>query len=188
MLDLWQVAKEGTEVRAAAERALRSGEPAPLVSYLTTGIHSANLTDWLGWIRKKGQADRRLLFELRTRAEQSRVHPALVTGANAALAGTDNDVERFLRLGQYEDTSLIQAIRSQSPEIQGGYLRGLTSALVSVGGGADASWRVVPGRVDATCQPASATLNSGDDEDLRFMNEARSRRGQRPAGGSASGH
>ncbi len=151
VLDLWQVAKESTEVRAAAERALRSGDPAQLVSYLTTGIHSANLTDWLDWIRKKGQADRRLLFELRTRAEQSRVHPALVAGANAALAGTDNDVERFLRLGQYEDTSLIQTIRSQSPEIQGGYLRGLTDALVSTGGGADASWRVVPGKADATC-------------------------------------
>lgn len=151
VLDLWQAAKEGTEVRAAAERALRSGDNAKLLAYITTGIHSANFTDWLNWTRKKGQSDRRLLFELRTRAEQSRVHPALVAGANEALAGTDDDVAQFLRLGQYEDTALVQTIRSQSQEVQNGYLRGLTDAVVSPDGGADASWRIVPGKADATC-------------------------------------
>jgi alpha-L-arabinofuranosidase B-like protein/short repeat uncharacterized protein predicted to be involved in signal transduction len=151
VLDLWQAAKAGTEVRAAAERALRTMDATQLRTYIGTGIHSANLQDWFTWIRKKGEADRRLLFELRTRAEQSRVHPALVAGANAAMAGTDDDVERFLRLGQYEDASLVQSVRSQSPGVSGWYLRGLTDAVVGAGAGADAAWRVVPGKADATC-------------------------------------
>jgi hypothetical protein len=151
VLDLWQVAKAGTEVRAAAERALRTMDPAQLRAYLGTGIHSANLQDWFTWIRKKGEADRRLLFELRTRAEQSRVHPALVAGANTAMAGTDDDVDRFLRLGQYEDAALVQSVRSQSPGASGWYLRGLTDAVVGAGTGADTAWRIVPGKADSTC-------------------------------------
>jgi hypothetical protein len=151
VLDLWQVAKAGTEVRAAAERALRTMDPGQLRAYLGTGIHSANLQDWFTWIRKKGEADRRVLFELRTRADQSRVHPALVAGADAALAGTDDDVERFLRLGQYEDASLLQSLRSQSPGASGWFLRGLPDAVVGAGAGADTAWRVVPGKADALC-------------------------------------
>ncbi|RSM36959.1 hypothetical protein DMA12_38355 [Amycolatopsis balhimycina DSM 5908] len=151
VLDLWQAAKAGTEVRAAAERALRTMDTAQLRAYIGTGIHSANLQDWFTWIRKKGEADRRLLFELRTRAEQSRVHPALVAGANAAMAGTDNDVEQFLRLGQYEDAALVQSLRSQSPGAPGWYLRGLTDAVVGAGAGTDTAWRVVPGKADASC-------------------------------------
>ncbi|MEQ0558613.1 AbfB domain-containing protein [Amycolatopsis sp. NEAU-NG30] len=151
VLDLWQAAKAGTEVRAAAERALRTMDEAQLKAYVATGIHSANLQDWFTWIRKKGEADRRLLFELRTRAEQSRVHPALVAGANAAMAGTDDDVDRFLRLGQYEDASLVQSIRSQSPGAAGWYLRGLTDAVVGAGAGADTAWRIVPGKADPSC-------------------------------------
>jgi hypothetical protein len=151
VLDLWQAAKAGTEVRAAAERALRTMDEAQLKAYIGTGIHSANLQDWFTWIRKKGEADRRLLFELRTRAEQSRVHPALVAGANTAMAGTDDDVDRFLRLGQYEDAALIQSVRSQSPGAAGWYLRGLTDAVVGAGAGPDTAWRVVPGKADSTC-------------------------------------
>ncbi|GLY43731.1 hypothetical protein Amsp01_097540 [Amycolatopsis sp. NBRC 101858] len=151
VLDLWQAAKAGTEVRAAAERALRTMDDVQLRAYVGTGIHSANLQDWFTWIRKKGEADRRLLFELRTRAEQSRVHPALVAGANTAMAGTDDDVDRFLRLGQYEDAVLVQSIRSQSTGTSGWYLRGLTDALVGAGSGADTAWRVVPGKADSTC-------------------------------------
>jgi len=151
VLDLWQAAKAGTEVQAAAERALRTFDPAQLRAYIETGIHSAALQDWLIWIRKKGEADRRLLFELRTRAEQSRVHPALVAGANAAMAGTDNDVARFLRLGQYEDAALVQSLRSQSPGAPGWYLRGLTDAVVGAGAGTDTAWRIVPGKADASC-------------------------------------
>ncbi|MFI5589019.1 AbfB domain-containing protein [Amycolatopsis sp. NPDC051758] len=151
VLDLWQAAKAGTEVRAAAERALRTMDDVQLRAYVGTGIHSANLQDWFTWIRKKGEADRRLLFELRTRAEQSRVHPALVAGANTAMAGTDDDVDRFLRLGQYEDAVLVQSVRSQSPGAAGWYLRGLTDAFVGAGSGADTAWRVVPGKADSTC-------------------------------------
>ncbi|MEV7097077.1 AbfB domain-containing protein [Amycolatopsis sp. NPDC051045] len=147
---LWQRAT-GTEVRAAAERALRTMDEAQLKAYIGTGIHSANLQDWFTWIRKKGEADRRLLFELRTRAEQSRVHPALVAGANTAMAGTDDDVDRFLRLGQYEDAALVQSVRSQSPGASGWYLRGLTDAVVGAGTGADTAWRIVPGKADSTC-------------------------------------
>jgi hypothetical protein len=151
VLDLWQAAKAGTEVRAAAERALRTMDDVQLRAYVGTGIHSANLQDWFTWIRKKGEADRRLLFELRTRAEQSRVHPALVAGANTAMAGTDDDVDRFLRLGQYEDAVLVQSVRSQSPGASGWYLRGLTDAVVGAGSGTDTAWRVVPGKADSTC-------------------------------------
>ncbi|MFJ7218294.1 AbfB domain-containing protein [Amycolatopsis sp. NPDC098790] len=136
---------------AAAERALRTMDEAQLKAYIGTGIHSANLQDWFTWIRKKGEADRRLLFELRTRAEQSRVHPALVAGATTAMAGTDDDVDRFLRLGQYEDAVLVQSVRTQSPGAAGWYLRGLTDAVVGAGAGPDAAWRVVPGKADSTC-------------------------------------
>ncbi|MGK4595501.1 AbfB domain-containing protein [Amycolatopsis sp. w19] len=151
VMDLWDKAKPNSEVRAAAERALRSPNPADLTAYIGTGIHQANLKDWLAWLKKKGEADRRLAFELRTRADQSRVHPALVAAATAALAGTDDDVELFLRLGQYEDAVLTQSLRFSGDR----YLRGSGDAVVAAGppggDGADATWRVVPGKADVNC-------------------------------------
>ncbi len=147
VLDLWQAAKPGSEVAAAAEDALGTMDPAELSAYITTGIHQANLRDWLVWLKKKGETDRRSAFELRTRAANSRVHPALVSAADAALAGSDAAVARFLRLGQYEDAALVQSLRSADA----GYLRGVTEAMVGAGPGADTAWRVVPGKADASC-------------------------------------
>ncbi|WP_410664181.1 AbfB domain-containing protein [Amycolatopsis sp. lyj-84] len=151
VMDLWDRAKPSSEVRAAAERALRSPNPADLVAYIGTGIHQANFKDWQAWLKKKGEADRRLAFELKTRADQSRVHPALVTAANAALAGTYDDVELFLRVGQYEDAVLTQSLRFSGDR----YLRGSGDAVVAAGAsggdGADATWRVVPGKADVNC-------------------------------------
>ncbi|MBP2325480.1 hypothetical protein JOF56_005865 [Kibdelosporangium banguiense] len=153
VLELWTYAKPGSEVRAAAERALRSPDEADLTKYIATGIHEASRRDLLALLTKQGQADRRLVFELRTRAEQSRVHPALVTAATAALAGSDSDVGDFLRVGQYQDSVLTQSLQAVSPGKQGWYLQGIDQAVIGPGNpaGADATWRVLPGKADATC-------------------------------------
>ncbi|GAA4530206.1 hypothetical protein GCM10023192_18300 [Amycolatopsis samaneae] len=151
VLDLYNAAKPGSEIAAAALRAARSTDPAARTRYIETGIHEADEKDWNTWLKKKADADRRLVFELRTRAEQSGVHPALVTAADTALAGSDDDVDVFLRLGQYEDAVLTQSLGSTSPGTQGWYIRGEIDAVIGPGAGADATWRVVPGKADQLC-------------------------------------
>jgi hypothetical protein len=158
VFELWSYAKSGSEVRAAAERALRSTDETALTKYIATGIHEASRRDLLALLAKQGQTDRRLVFELRTRAEQSRVHPALVAAASAALAGNDSDVGDFLRVGQYQDSVLTQSLQAVSPGARGWYLRGIDQAVINPGNpaplpgdGADATWRVVPGKADPTC-------------------------------------
>nr|WP_052477898.1 AbfB domain-containing protein [Kibdelosporangium sp. MJ126-NF4]CEL14846.1 Sporulation protein and related proteins [Kibdelosporangium sp. MJ126-NF4]CTQ96523.1 Sporulation protein and related proteins [Kibdelosporangium sp. MJ126-NF4] len=158
VMELWDRAQPGSEVRADAERALRDPDEAALTRYIGTGIHAAARRDLLKFLAQKGQADRRLVFELRTRAEQSLVHPALVAAATAALASSDSEVGDFLRVGQYQDSVLTQSLQAVSPGAKGSYLRGVDQATISPGNltpqpgdGVDATWRVVPGKADATC-------------------------------------
>jgi hypothetical protein len=153
VMELWDHAKPGSEVAAAAERALRSPDETELTRYIATEIHAAARRDRERFLAQRAQADRRLLFELRTRAAQSLVHPALVAAASAALAGSDTDVADFLRIGQYQDAVLTQSLQAASRA--GWYLRGTDQAVIDpgapTGDGADATWRVVPGKVDPTC-------------------------------------
>lgn len=151
VMELWTHAKPGSEVAAAAERALRSPDETELTRYITTGIHEAARLDLERFLAQKALADRRLVFELRTRAEQSLVHPALVAAATAALAGSDSDVGDFLRLGQYQDAVLTQSLRATSPAVAGWYLQGTNQATVGPDPVAGATWRVVPGKADTTC-------------------------------------
>jgi Alpha-L-arabinofuranosidase B (ABFB) domain/Short repeats of unknown function len=151
VMELWDHAKPGSEVAAAAERALRSPDEIDLTIYIATGIHDAARRDKERFLAQKALADRRLVFELRTRAEQSLVHPALVAAASAALAGSDSDVGDFLRLGQYEDTVLTQSLRATNPAVSGWYLQGVTQAMLGEFPGDGAAWRVVPGKADVTC-------------------------------------
>ncbi|MET9263848.1 AbfB domain-containing protein [Amycolatopsis sp. NPDC004079] len=152
VLELWVRAVPGSEIAAAAEDSLRSSDPGALRRFIDTGIFEANRRDRDNRLKKKAAADRLRAFELRTRASNSKVHPALVAAADAALAGTDHDVDVFLRVGQTEDRALVQTVRALTPAVRGYYLRGTRDVTISVaGGGADANWRILPGLADPSC-------------------------------------
>jgi hypothetical protein len=98
---VWNNAEETTEVYAAAMAALRSTTPADWRAYIHTGIHTADRLDREAELRSKGEADRRLVTAILTRAE-SEGRNSLARAARAALAGSDTDVNYFLRVGQYQ--------------------------------------------------------------------------------------
>ncbi|SHG23152.1 AbfB domain-containing protein [Streptoalloteichus hindustanus] len=105
------------------------------------------LTTWLNQAKVQ---------DIRTRAERGGVNPALVAAATAALAGTDADVEYFLREGQYK--ALRQSIRATTPFVAGFYVRHRYGQAFLVGGAdldegtkLDATWKIVPGLADPSC-------------------------------------
>ncbi|MFD8494617.1 AbfB domain-containing protein [Amycolatopsis sp. NPDC059657] len=161
--EIWNraAAKEGAEeVAAAAETALRSPAPADWKAFIDTGIHEANKRDIAIALKKKQDADKRRLQELRTKSAASGMHPALVALADRALAGTPNDVEWFLRRGQFEDAALRQSFQAETIGSRLSYIRGTPGAQAVIGfghvnpepgDGADATWKVVPGLADTGC-------------------------------------
>jgi hypothetical protein len=98
---VWNTAAEPTEVYAAAITALRSADPATWKAFIHTGIHEADHRDLEAALRKKGAEDRRRVSAIEAAAEAAG-KTGLARAARAALAGTDTDVDYFLRVGQYQ--------------------------------------------------------------------------------------
>lgn len=98
---VWNTAPDDTEVYAAAMAALRSADPAQWTAFIHTGIHEADHRDLEAALRKKGQEDRQRVAAIEAAAETAG-KTNLAKAARAALAGTDTDVDYFLRVGQYQ--------------------------------------------------------------------------------------
>lgn len=156
--EIWNRATVGTEVSAAAERALRSSAPADWKAFIDTGIYDANKRDLAIALQKKTDADRRRGLEIQTQAESSGVHPRLAAAARAALAGTADDVDLFLRLGQYD--VLTQSLQAVGAGVRGSFLANdngnaaLTTGQFTFGQHtpiADVAWTITPGLADPAC-------------------------------------
>jgi hypothetical protein len=98
---VWNTAAEPTEVYAAAMAALRSADPAAWRAFIHTGIHEADRRDLQAALKKKGEEDRRRVSAIEAAAEAAG-RTNLARAARAALAGSDTDVDYFLRVGQYQ--------------------------------------------------------------------------------------
>lgn len=111
-----------TEVAAAANQALRDPDPAAWKRFIATGIFEADQRDKATAQAKQAEANRRRALEIQTRAQNSGLRPNLVFAAQAALAGADQDVENFLRVGQYQATK--QSLRGETQGTRAWYIRG----------------------------------------------------------------
>jgi hypothetical protein len=167
---IWNQATPGTEVAAAAERALRSPDPAVWKAFIDTGIFDANRLDIAIALKKKADADRLRTQQIQAKAENSLVHPNLVEAAKRALAGSVDDIGNFLRVGQYADDVLRQSLQADSPGDRGNSLRGNagTQAIIATGtltpapgDGADATWKIVPGLADSECHSMESATKPG---------------------------
>lgn len=147
---------EGTELKTATLSALFSSNPEDWKAYVVTGIFAANQKDIDKVLREKEAADRKRLQDILTAVEKFRLRPRLVAAGKQALAGTAADVERFLRVGQYE--VVAQSLMSGLEKEWGWYARGTTGPVKvnpgdtsAVTGDPTATWRVVQGLAKADC-------------------------------------
>ncbi|WP_143047019.1 AbfB domain-containing protein [Amycolatopsis xylanica] len=168
--EIWNRATPGTEVAAEAERALRSPAPADWKTFIDTGIYEANKRDTAIALQKKQDVDKRRLQELRTKSAAGGMHPALVVLADRALAGTPDDIDLFLRRGQFEDAALRQSFQAETVGTRLSYIRGTAGAQAVIGfghvnpepgDGADATWKVVPGLADINCFSLESVIKPG---------------------------
>ncbi|WP_414942659.1 RICIN domain-containing protein [Amycolatopsis sp. cmx-11-51] len=153
VIEIWSRAPRDTEVHGAAEAAVRSRNPADWKAFIDRGAKDAHLRDIDNELRKRDEEYVRQITEIRTRAVKTRVHPALVTAADAALAGSPTDRERFLRTGQ--DENLTQSLRTLTRQADEGYLTDsggqATLTLWQPGNHPEQSWKIEPGLADPAC-------------------------------------
>ncbi|MGZ9930423.1 AbfB domain-containing protein [Streptomyces sp. NC-S4] len=144
---------KGSELFAAAQRAVLSPDPAVWKQFIHTGAEEAYKKDDEKRRKEAAAANRRLALQIQTAAEKTGVYPNLVAAAKKALAGSDDDVARFLMDGQHraKRQSFQQAnglpagffLRQSTPDAGEAFL-----APVSTGSKQadreDATWVVVP--------------------------------------------
>jgi hypothetical protein len=147
-----------TEVRNAADAALRSSKPADWRTFIDTTIYQADKRDAAREKAAREEADRQRVREIRAKADNGGVQPRLVAAADAALADGPDEVTRFLSDTRY--AVLNQALMATSPGSRGWYVRsGGGNAWISAGTPVpagdvplgSATWTVVAGLADATC-------------------------------------
>jgi hypothetical protein len=149
-----------SEVERAAVRALRSSNRADWKAYIDRGVFDAYKRDKDIVLQRKYEADRRVVEEIRTGAENSGLQPRLARAATKALAGGVDDVQGFLGAGQYEVLTQSLSPNALNGNIAGHYLRDVNGTLVVRPGspepapdeGLNATWRIVPGLGDRACR------------------------------------
>lgn len=150
VIEVWNRAPAGTEVAGAAEAAVRSLDPAVWKKFIDTGAREARLRDIQIALDRRDKEYIRQITEVRTRAANSLVYPALVAAADAALAGTPTDRERFLRVGQYENQN--QSLRFDLAE---SYIADNNGDVVMApwrpGAHPAHAWKIEPGLSNPTC-------------------------------------
>ncbi len=165
---IWNRTTDGTEVNSAAENALRSSDPATWKAFIDTEIYAANKRDIAIALKKKADEDRRLAREIQAKAENSLVHPALAAAAKTALAGSDSDVDTFLRTRQYN--ALNQSLRTVTAGAKGWYVQAASgnAKIVTVDpvdkpsvAVTHATWKVAPGLSDPACHSLESAAKPG---------------------------
>lgn len=165
--EIWERTTAGNEIQAAAEEALRSSDPAVWKAFIDTGVIAAYQRDQAIWALKQDQEDRLAALQIRTRAQNSLVHPGVVAAATKAMAGSAKDVRDFLREGQY--AALSQTILATSPGSTGkrlenvNTLANITAAPVGTENqpAPGATWKIVPGLANPACHSLESTTSPG---------------------------
>ncbi|MBP2328141.1 hypothetical protein JOF56_008526 [Kibdelosporangium banguiense] len=165
------------EVKDAADLAARSTDPLAWKTFIERGIHEAKARDNARQDRLEDEADRRVVREVKAKAENSGLLPRLVAAANTALAGSHADVVKFLREGQYQ--YLTQSLGTTTPGVRGWYIDSaggdawITPGNAGTGTGGPltgATWKVANGLADSTCYSFESTDYAGSylrQQDLR---------------------
>lgn len=86
-----------SELFAAAQRAVLSPDPAVWKQFIHTGAEEAYKKDDEARRKTVAAANRRLALQVQTAAEKTGMNPNLVAVAKKALAGSDEEVARFLK-------------------------------------------------------------------------------------------
>lgn len=120
VIEVWNGAPRSSEVYGAAEAAVRSRNPVEWKKFIDTGARDARLRDIEIELDRRDKEYIRQITEVRTRAVNSLVYLELVKAADAALAGSPIDREKFLRTGQYEHQT--QSFRLQTHQGQEHYI------------------------------------------------------------------
>ncbi|MEU4690919.1 ricin-type beta-trefoil lectin domain protein [Actinoplanes sp. NPDC023714] len=89
------------EIRAAAEKTIRSSDPAVWWNFIDKEIHAANGRDRDRLLAERAAADRQAVLSLRTKAGVDG-KDNLVTAATHALMRNADGISDFLLLGQYQ--------------------------------------------------------------------------------------
>lgn len=157
------------EVRDAANAALRSTNPADWKAFIDTGLNAADQRDGAREKAAREEADRQKVREIKAKAEAALLRPRLVAAANAALAGTPDDVTKFLSETQYN--VLNQSLMTTTPGVTGWYVhtgggdawitpgeQSTTTADAPLG---EASWKVVIGLADTNCFSLESATHVG---------------------------
>ncbi|WP_406640251.1 AbfB domain-containing protein [Amycolatopsis sp. WGS_07] len=146
-------AERDTNVYAAALAAVLSEDPAAWKEFINAGIYRARDADTRRDAQQRAEADRRRTLEIRTKAAQSLVHPALVAAADTALAGGPAEVGNFLLYGQYQ--TLAQSLESGRQGKRGRYLNGGSSGVWlgpnKPGSAGNVTWTIRPGIANPDC-------------------------------------
>ncbi|MBH1933070.1 AbfB domain-containing protein [Streptomyces sp. AV19] len=144
----------GSELYAAAQRAVLSSDPAEWKKFIHSGAEEAYKRD--DEIRRKTLAEenRKAVLRIQALAENGGLNPNLVAAAKKALSGTDEEVAEFLKKdNQYR--ARRQSFRVSGGEWAGWYIRrsgadGDEAFLGPVDSGSkqavreDATWVIVP--------------------------------------------
>ncbi|WKK22257.1 AbfB domain-containing protein [Streptomyces olivoreticuli] len=98
--ELLRNASEGvrkTEIYAEGQRTLLSLDPAKWKHFIQAGAEQAYKRDDEARRKRIADANRRLALQVQAAAEKTGINPGLAAAAREALAGTDDDVTRFLK-------------------------------------------------------------------------------------------
>ncbi|MBP2328140.1 hypothetical protein JOF56_008525 [Kibdelosporangium banguiense] len=148
------------EIRAAAVAALASSSRDDWKRFIDTGVAEARARDDARILREREEADRRLVRDIKAKAEASRLRPRLAAAAAAVAAnGTWEEVKDFLARGQY--MPLEQSLEGVTVNTRGWYVRSTGGDAWATGGTVPgspvapplgwATWRMVPGLADPNC-------------------------------------
>ncbi|MET9427099.1 AbfB domain-containing protein [Streptomyces sp. NPDC003036] len=113
---------KGSELLAAAQRAVASGNAADWKAFIHSGADAAYKRDDENRRKKLAEANRKLALQIQAAAQNSGVNPHLAAAAQKALAGTDDAVAEFLK----EDTQYRlkrQSLQSGDKKLAGWFAR-----------------------------------------------------------------
>lgn len=142
---------KSSELYAAGQRAVLSPDPAVWKQFIHTGAEEAYKKDDEARRKQIADANRRLAIQIQAAAEKTGVNPHLVATAKKALAGSDEDVAKFLTAdSQYR--AKRQSFQPASGRPAGFYIRQST-----------------PDAGEAFIAPLSATSKQTDREDATWV-------------------
>ncbi|WP_370941932.1 RICIN domain-containing protein [Amycolatopsis sp. cg5] len=151
---IYKLAPKDSEVFLAAREAVLSLDDADRTKFIETGAAEARQRDIDNELRRRDQERVKQITVIRDAAVRSTFHPDLVLAADAALAGTSTDREKFLRVGRYQHD--IQTIRGVSDTLDFDvYLADengtLTLTKWAPGEYPKQAWKVEAGLADPSC-------------------------------------